>query len=49
MDRDARRMRGPRPFVFAQVKAGLGVPEIADFISKSGGLQQAPASPTGRV
>jgi urease accessory protein len=39
MDRDARRMRGPRPFVFAQVKAGLGVPEIADFIAKSGGLQ----------
>ena len=39
MDRDARRMRGQRPFVFAQVKAGLGVPEIADFIAKSGGLQ----------
>ena len=41
MDRDARRMRGQRPFVFAQVKAGLGVPEIADFIAKSGGLQPA--------
>ena len=39
MDRDARRMRGQRPFVFAQVKAGLGVSEIADFIAKSGGLQ----------
>jgi urease accessory protein len=41
MDRDARRMRGQRPFVFAQVKAGIGVPEIADFIAKSGGLQPA--------
>jgi urease accessory protein len=49
MDRDARRMRGARPFVFAQVKAGLGVPEIADFISKSGGLRPAPASPAGPV
>jgi urease accessory protein len=39
MDRDARRMRGQRPFVFAQVKAGLGVPEIAAFIARSGGLQ----------
>jgi len=41
MDRDARRMRGQRPFVFAQVKSGMGVPEIADFIAKSGGLQPA--------
>jgi urease accessory protein len=49
MDRDARRMRGARPFVFAQVKAGLGVPEIADFIAKSGGLRPAPASPAGPV
>ena len=38
MDRDARRMRGTRPFVFAQVKAGLGVPAIADFVISSGGL-----------
>jgi urease accessory protein len=38
MERDAKRMRGERPFVFAQVKAGLGVPQIADFIAKAGGL-----------
>ncbi|WP_297488118.1 urease accessory protein UreG [Acidocella sp.] len=38
MDRDARRMRGERPFVFAQVKAGLGVEAIAGFIAKAGGL-----------
>jgi urease accessory protein len=28
MERDARRMRGDGPFVFAQVKHGVGVPEI---------------------
>jgi urease accessory protein len=38
MDRDARRMRGERPFVFAQVKAGQGVAEIAAFIERAGGL-----------
>jgi urease accessory protein len=30
MDRDARRMRGDGPFVFAQVTKGVGVAEIAD-------------------
>jgi len=39
MDRDARRMRGERPFVFAQVKAGKGVAEIAAFVAKAGGLE----------
>ncbi|WP_422367235.1 urease accessory protein UreG [Pelagibius sp.] len=38
MDRDAKKMRGERPFVFAQVKAGQGVDEIAAFIEKLGGL-----------
>ncbi len=38
MDRDARKMRGSRPFVFANIKAGKGVAEIASFIEKSGGL-----------
>ena len=38
MDRDARKMRGERPFVFAQVKAGQGVPEIAAFVERLGGL-----------
>src|SRR6187402_974509 len=32
MDRDARKMRGERPFVFANIRAGTGVPEIAAFI-----------------
>jgi urease accessory protein len=38
MDRDARRMRGERPFVFANIRAGQGVAEIAAFIEKQGGL-----------
>ena len=39
MDRDARKMRGERPFVFTNVRAGQGVAEIAAFIEKVGGLQ----------
>jgi urease accessory protein len=39
MDRDARRMRGERPFVFANVRAGDGVAEIAAFVEREGGLR----------
>jgi urease accessory protein len=38
MDRDARRMRGSRPFVFTNLKTGDGLEEVASFIVKSGGL-----------
>jgi urease accessory protein len=38
MDRDTRRMRQERPFVFANVRAGTGVDEIASFIERAGGL-----------
>jgi len=38
MDRDARRMRGERPFVFANLKIGEGVERIVDFIVAQGGL-----------
>ena len=38
MDRDAGRMRGTRPYLFANIRAGAGVPEIVSFIEKSGGL-----------
>jgi urease accessory protein len=41
MDRDARRMRGERPFAFANIRAGSGVAEIAAFIERSGGLPLA--------
>ena len=38
MDRDARKMRGDRPFVFSNLKAGDGVETIVTFIVESGGL-----------
>ena len=38
MDRDAKRMRGDRPFLFTNIKTGKGVPEIAAFITQAGGL-----------
>ena len=43
MDRDSRRMRGRRPFVFANVRAGDGVAEVARFIVETGGLAESPA------
>ena len=36
MDRDARRMRRDRPFVFANIRAGNGVAEVAGFIERAG-------------
>ena len=41
MERDARRMRGDRPFVFAEARNGRGIDEIASFIERMGGLRQA--------
>jgi urease accessory protein len=38
MDRDARRMRGPRPFLFTNLRAGQGTAEVADFLTRMGGL-----------
>jgi urease accessory protein len=38
MERDARRMRSTRPFVFTNLKSGRGVDEIVDFIIGRGGL-----------
>ena len=40
MDRDARKMRGERPFVFTNVREGKGVIDIAQFIVKTGGLPE---------
>ena len=36
MERDAKRMRGERPFVFTNLRAGAGVDEIARFIEEKG-------------
>jgi urease accessory protein len=43
MDRDARKMRGTRPFVFTNLKENRGVAEIAEFIVRAGGLVPARA------
>jgi urease accessory protein len=42
MESDARRMRTTRPFIFSNLKSGLGVDEIAGFILEKGGLAAAP-------
>src|SRR3984957_1676769 len=34
MDRDTRRMRGARPFVFTDLKAGAGVPELTAWVQQ---------------
>ena len=43
MDRDAKKMRGDRPFYFTNLKAGKGVAEIAEFIIELGGLEKRAA------
>ncbi|VAW16247.1 Urease accessory protein UreG [hydrothermal vent metagenome] len=38
MERDSKKMRGARPFLFTNLKAGAGTAEVVTFIEKSGGL-----------
>ncbi len=38
MERDARQMRGVRPFIFTNLKTGEGVDRVVDFIVEEGGL-----------
>jgi urease accessory protein len=40
MERDAKRMRGERPFVFTNIKAGDGVEMVERFIVSAGGLAE---------
>lgn len=39
MDRDAKRMRGERPFIFTNLKTGQGLEDIVRFIEKQGLMQ----------
>jgi len=41
MERDARRMRGERPFVFTNLREGDGVEAVVDAITRLGGLARA--------
>ena len=36
MDRDARKMRGERPFVFSNLKTGQGLDTVIEFIEREG-------------
>jgi len=38
MERDAKKMRGQRPFVFTNLKTGIGVDVVVKFIADKGGL-----------
>jgi urease accessory protein len=39
MDRDAKRMRGERPFVFSNLKSGMGLQTIVAFVEEHGLLK----------
>ena len=39
MDRDSRRMRGDKPFLFTNLKSGKGLDEVVDFIVREGMLR----------
>ncbi|MBI3188704.1 MAG: urease accessory protein UreG [Gammaproteobacteria bacterium] len=41
MDRDAKKMRGERPFIFSNLKNATGVQSIIDFIIEKGMLDKA--------
>ena len=38
MDRDSKKMRGTRPFLFTNLKAGDGLDGVARFVLEAGGL-----------
>ena len=40
MERDARKMRGARPFLFTNLKENRGVAEIADAVLAAGGIER---------
>ncbi len=39
MDRDAKKMRGERPFVFTNLKSGEGLTGVIEFVERHGLLK----------
>ena len=48
MDRDARRMRGDKPFVFTSIRKGEGLQAVLDFVIHQGMLDAKSSAPTTR-
>ena len=48
MDRDARKMRGERPFVFSNLKTGQGLSQIIAFVETRGMLLREDIQQPGR-
>jgi urease accessory protein len=46
MDRDARRMRGEKPFVFTSIRKGEGLKAVVDFVIHHGMLDATVPSPS---
>jgi urease accessory protein len=44
MDRDARKQRGARPFIFSNMREGKGLAEIIEWIERDVLLQDASAA-----
>lgn len=44
MDRDARKMRGDRPFLFTNLKTGKGLDQVVEFIVRQGMLTKRQAA-----
>lgn len=38
METDTKRMRGERPYVFTNIKDGIGTDKVAEFLVRAGGL-----------
>jgi urease accessory protein len=47
MERDARQMRGARPFVFTNLKTGHGLDDVVRFIEREG-MMERPTAGQGR-
>ncbi len=45
MDRDSRKMRAERPFLFTNLKSGQGLEDVAHFVLTAGGFEDTSSAP----